>query len=144
MGFSPISRVSHECLWGQWGKMLADNPAGHCFVLRSLVLISFFKKFMIVLLKMYGLWRIFDKICLKPFFPICDLWSGDKWTRFSGGGWYSTEGERSSLFACRETLPFSPILLLSGASWSLHKENAEDGAYSDFENSRWEYFLSDQ
>ena len=43
VGFSPISRVSHECLGEQWGIILGDNPAGHCFVLRNLVPMSSFK-----------------------------------------------------------------------------------------------------
>ena len=54
VGFTPIFRISHECLGVQWGIILGANPAEHCFVLRDLVPMSFFKKAMIVLLKMHA------------------------------------------------------------------------------------------
>ena len=54
VGFAPIFRISHECLGVQWGIILGANPAEHCFVLRDLVPMSFFKKAMIVLLKMHA------------------------------------------------------------------------------------------
>ena len=60
--FSPIPRFSHKCLGG---IILGDNPAGHCFALRDLFPISFFKLVMIVLLKIYAAVKIFGKICLK-------------------------------------------------------------------------------
>ena len=41
VGLSSISRVSHECLRGQLGIILGDNPAGHCSVLKNLVPTSF-------------------------------------------------------------------------------------------------------
>ena len=43
VGFAPIFRVYHKCFGAQWGIILGDNPAGHCFVLRDLVPLSFFK-----------------------------------------------------------------------------------------------------
>ena len=43
VGFSPISRISSECLGGQGGIILGDNPAGQCFVLMNLVPMSFLK-----------------------------------------------------------------------------------------------------
>ena len=42
-----------------------DNPAGHCFVLRDLFPMSFFKLVMIMLLEIYVARKIFDKIYLK-------------------------------------------------------------------------------
>ena len=59
-------------------KILGDNPAGHCFVLRDLFPMSFFKLVMIVLLKIYTTSKIFGKIFLKAvgdtFFQyvVCD------------------------------------------------------------------------
>ena len=52
-----------------------ENPAGYCFVLRNLIPINFFKKVMIVKLKIYG------KICVlriirDTFFP--SIWSAIK------------------------------------------------------------------
>ena len=44
---------------------LADNPAGHCFILRDLFPISFFKLVMIMSLKIYAADKVFGKICLK-------------------------------------------------------------------------------
>ena len=41
-----------------------------------------------------------------------------------------------------------PVILHSGASWSPHKKNSEEGAWSaycnDFEKIKWEYFLSNK
>ena len=47
------------------GIILGDNPAGHCFVLRNLLPMSFFKLVMTVLLKIYIAGKLFGKICLK-------------------------------------------------------------------------------
>ena len=47
------------------GIILADNPAGHCFVLRNLFPMGFFKLVMIVLLEIYVGGKLFGKICLK-------------------------------------------------------------------------------
>ena len=47
------------------GIIVGDNPAGHCFVLRNLLPMSFFKLVMIVLLKIYIAGKLFGKICLK-------------------------------------------------------------------------------
>ena len=65
VGFSPISKVCHECLGRQWGITLRDNPVRHCLLLRNLVPTSFFKEVMIMLLKMHASGTIFDKTCLK-------------------------------------------------------------------------------
>ena len=47
------------------GITLGNNPAGHCFVLRDLFPISFFKLVMIVLLKIYAAGKMLGKICQK-------------------------------------------------------------------------------
>ena len=47
VGFFPIPRVSHKCLWGYWGIILRDNPAGYCFVL-TLIRLGFLKVFFLV------------------------------------------------------------------------------------------------
>ena len=47
------------------GIILGDNTAGHCFVLRGLFPMSFFKLVMIVSLKIYATNKIFGKIYLK-------------------------------------------------------------------------------
>ena len=63
------------------GIIQGDNPAGHCFVLRDLFLMSFFKLVMMVLLKIYAAGKIFGKIYLKAirntFFLICGVWSAE-------------------------------------------------------------------
>ena len=57
---------------------MGDNPAEHCFVLRDLFSMSFFKLVMIVLLKIYAAGKMFSKTYVKKlleitFFPICGL-----------------------------------------------------------------------
>ena len=95
--------------------------------------------------------KVFGKICIKiirgTFSSICGLWSGEirgntifKWS------WYPTEGESSDLLACRET----PYLIssLSGTSWSHHKENHDEGAWStycnDFQKGESIFFQSNK
>ena len=72
-----------EIFGGQWGIILGDNPAGHCFVLRNLVPMSFLllkmyapENKMIMLLKMHVSGRIFDKICPKAIKTVfSNMWS---------------------------------------------------------------------
>ena len=64
------------------GIILGDNPSGHCFVLSDLFQMSFFKLFMIVLLKIYTTGRIFVKICLKA---IRDTFFSNMWSVIKGG-----------------------------------------------------------
>ena len=82
---------------------------------------------------------------LKSFLPIRDLWSGDRWSQFFGGGDIQQKGKVQTLWLAGR-LP--PILLLSWAFWSPHKKNSEEGTWSaycsDFEKSKWEYFLSNK
>ena len=59
------------------------NPAGHCFVLRDLFTMKFFKLVMTVLQKIYATDKFFGKICLKTirdtfFSPICGLQSVER------------------------------------------------------------------
>ena len=46
------SNIKGEEIFGKkedtWGIILGNNPAGHCFVLKDLVPLSFFKQVMIV------------------------------------------------------------------------------------------------
>ena len=71
--------------WRFRGITLRDNPAGHCFVLRDLFPMRFFKLVMIVLLKIYATDKFFGKICLKT---IRDIFFSDMWSAISGGtGW---------------------------------------------------------
>ena len=69
-----------------------------------------------------------------------------------GWGWYSIERESLNFLAGKGSPPpplphrqKKKILLLSGNSWSRHKENSEEGAWSaycnNFEKSKWEYFF---
>ena len=79
------------------------------------------------------------------FFRICDLWSGDRWTQVFGEGDVQQKGKIQTFWYAGR-LPL--ILFLSGESWSTHKKNSEDGAWStycnDFEKKKWEYFLSNK
>ena len=59
-----------------------DNPAGHCFVLRDLFPMTFFKLVMIVLLKIYAAGKIFGKIYLKA---IRNTFFSNMWCVISGG-----------------------------------------------------------
>ena len=61
---------------------MGDNPAGHCFVLRDLFQMSFFKLIMIVLLKTYTASKTFGKICLKA---IRDTFFSNMWSVIRGG-----------------------------------------------------------
>ena len=63
------------------GIIQGDNPAGHCFVLRDLFLMSFFKLVMIVLLKIYVAGKVFGKIYLKA---IRNTFSSSMWSVISG------------------------------------------------------------
>ena len=47
------------------GIIQGDNSAGHCFVLRNLIPMNFFKYVMIMKLKMCSTGKVFGKICLK-------------------------------------------------------------------------------
>ena len=53
-----------RCDTGIEDIIIGDNPAGHCFLLRDLMPMNFFKKFMTVKLKMCITGRIFGKICV--------------------------------------------------------------------------------
>ena len=93
--------------------------------------------------------RIFDKICLKAIktfffqYVICDQGTGG--LNFFGGGDIQQK-RKIQTFWLAGRLP--PILPLSGASRSPHKKNSEEGAWSaycnDFEESKWECFLSNK
>ena len=104
---------------------------------------------MIVLLKMHASAEFLIKICLKTiktfFSPIYDLWSGDRWTQFFDGCDIEQKGKIQTFWYAGR---LSPILFLSGASWSPHKKNSEERAWSaycnDSEKSKWEYFLSNK
>ena len=67
--------------------ILRDNAAGHCFVLRDLFEMSFFKLVMIVLLKIYAAGKNPGKICLKN---IGDTIFSDMWSMIREGS--GTEG----------------------------------------------------
>ena len=47
------------------GIIQGDNSAGHCFVLRNLIPMNFFKYAMIMKLKICTTGKMFGKICLK-------------------------------------------------------------------------------
>ena len=68
------------------GIIQGDNPAGHCFVLRDLFPMSFFKLVKIVLLKIEAAGKIFGKICLKA---IRNTFFSNMWSVISRGkgGW---------------------------------------------------------
>ena len=102
--------------------------------------------------------NFFGKICLKAIRDIrairdSNMWSvikggmGDSifwwWESGEGGKWYATEGQRSNFLEGPPSIPF-----LGGTSWSSHKENPEEGAWSaycnDFEKGNSKYFLSKQ
>ena len=59
---------------GEESIILGDNPAGHCFVLRDLIPMKFFKYVIIVKLKMHTTVKIFAKICVQKLLeiPFCD------------------------------------------------------------------------
>ena len=68
------------------GIILGENPAGHCFVLRDLIPINFFKYVMIVKLKMRVTCKIFGKICLLK--TIRDTFRPSMWSAIKRGkGW---------------------------------------------------------
>ena len=96
---------------------------------------------MIVQLKMRTTGKIFDKVCLKAIHnkksPFYNMWSVIK-----DGTDIQQIGEMQNF---EKEVPFLK-LFLSGKSWSLHKKNPEEYAWSaycnDFEKSEWEFFLS--
>ena len=103
---------------------------------------------MIVFLKMHASGKTSDRIRLKAirdtFFLICSLWSVDRGTKFFSRGNIQQKGDVRT-FGLQED---PQIPSLSGTSWSSHKPDPEDGAWSaycnDFEKIEWEYFLSNQ
>ena len=127
--------------------ILGDNPAGHCFVLRDLFPMSFFKLVMIVLLKIYTTSKIFGKIFLKAirdtFFPICGLWSGE---REGGlGVTLNRKGKFKLLFFQVDPVPqVPPLVWLLNLSIRKILESTWSAYCNDFEMSEWEYFLSKQ
>ena len=63
----------------RWGHCF-----GHCFVLRDLSPMSFFKKVVIIKLKMCTTDKTFSKICLKTiryFFPTYGMQSRERWSK---------------------------------------------------------------
>ena len=127
------------------GIILEDDPAEHCFLLRDLFPISFFKLVLVMLLKTYHAHKMFGKICLKvirtTFFS--NMWSviwGRKWD----WGWYPAVGkvQTFSLSWGGSPIPF----LVWHPDHSIRKILKSDwSAYcNDFEKSEWEYFFSKQ
>ena len=112
----------------------------------------FFRLVMIVLLKICTTDKIFGKISLKT---IRDTFFSNMWSAISGGtgglkvlvgGDIQQKGKLQTCgLAGRPPTRFPP---LCGTSWSPHKENPEEGAWSvycnDFEKSEWDYLLSKQ
>ena len=99
--------------------------------------------------------KIFGKTCLKIFRNtfFSNMWFGI--SRGTGGlkvlvgGDIQQKGKLQTYgLAGRAPKPPAPIPSTSGTSWSPHKENPEEGAWSaycnDFEKSKWEYLLSKQ
>ena len=80
-----------------------------------------------------------------PFFQyvVCGR-ERDRGTQFFGG-MMSKKREKFKLSGLQKDAPLAPISSLGGTSWSFHKENPEEGAWSaycnDFEKSEWEYFF---
>ena len=72
------------------GIILGDNSAGHCFVLRDSIPMKFFKKVMIMKVKMCTTGKIFGKLCLKAirhtFFQHLVFNQGRDWVRHEGKG----------------------------------------------------------
>ena len=108
----------------QWGTILGDDPPEHCFVLRNLVPMNFFKYVMIVLLKRQASCRLFDKIYLKAiktffFFHYLIFDQGAGGLNFLVGVIFNRR-EKFKLFGFQGESPPSKkkrkVLLLSGTS----------------------------
>ena len=111
--------------WRFRAIILEDNPAGHCFVLKDLFPISFFKLVFIMLLKVFAADKIFSKICLKA---IRATFFSNMWSVIGAGkgvwGWFPTEGKVQTFSLSGEPPP--PISSLSVTTWSLYNENSNE------------------